>query len=487
MSEHLDGLQTSKRSIMSSLVWKLLERSGTQGAQFVLSIILARLLSPEQYGVIALITVFIALATVFIQSGLGTALIQKLDADELDFSSVFYLSCFIALCLYALLYFVAPAIANFYNTPVLTPITRVLAFTLFPGAINSVQFAVVSRSMQFKRLFLSSMGGVLGSGVVGVLMAYAGYGVWALVAQQLVNSLLITIILWFIVEWRPRLRFSLGRVKTLYSYGWKLLVSGLLDTLFRNIYGLVIGKVYSKDLLGYFNRGQQFPSVIAANLDGAIQSVMLPVLSANQNRVSVVKSMARRSMKTSSYLLFPLMLGLAAIARPMVSVILTDKWLPCVPFLQLSCFAFALYPIHTANLTAINALGRSDIFLKLEIMKKLLVILVLAVTIRFGIYAMATGQVLTSILATFINAYPNKRLLSYSYWEQLHDLFPSFLLALVMASCVVSVGFAITGNGLKLIVGIAAGFAVFVMGSRIFKLDNYTFLIQSIRGVRNEQ
>jgi O-antigen/teichoic acid export membrane protein len=483
----IEGSQISRHVVLSSLLWKLLERGGTQGIQFLLTIVLAWYLSPEQYGVIALITIFIALATVFIQGGLNTALIQKADVDAVDFSSVFYLSVFVASCLYTVLYFMAPVIAHFYSTPVLIPVTRVLSLTLFPGAVNSIQVAKVSRSMQFKRYFLSSISGIVGSGVLGVILAYKGYGVWALVAQQLANSVLVTVILWYTVKWRPCLRFSWARMRYLYSFGWKLLVSGLLDTLFKNIYGLVIGKVFSRDMLGYFNRGQQFPTVIAANLDGSIQSVMMPVLSANQSNLPFVRSMARRSIKTSSYILFPLMLGLAVVAKPMVSVVLTDKWLPCVPFLQLSCLAYALYPIHTANLTAINALGRSDIFLKLEIIKKTLVILMLALTIRFGIYAMAVGQVITGILATFINAYPNKRLLNYSYWEQLSDLLPSFLLALIMASCVFFVCHFVAGSALKLATGVISGAFVFVLLSTYFKLDSYIFLIQTIRGVMNER
>ena len=359
-----------RKSIISAFTWKLLERGGVQGIQFILAIILARLLSPKEYGIISLITIFIALATVFVQSGLNTSLIQKDDADELDFSSVFYLSLAIAAVLYMTLYFSAPAISRFYNNPILVPIVRILSFTLFFGAVNSVQMAVVSRTMMFKRYFFSSLGGVIGSGTVGVLLAYKGFGVWALVAQQLSSNFLTTAILWFTVKWRPILAFSFTRMKKLFSYGWKLLISGLLDTFFKNIYGLVIGKLYDAKSLGYFNRGQQFPVVIASNLDGSIQSVMLPALSSRQNDVDSVKRLMRRAMRTSSYILMPLMVGLAAVAKPMVSVLLTDKWLPCVPFLQLACISYALYPIHTANLTAINAIGRSDIFLKLEIIKK---------------------------------------------------------------------------------------------------------------------
>ena len=271
--------------------------------------------------------------------------------------------------------------------------------------------------MQFKRFFFSSMGAVLGSGILGIFLAFNGYGVWALVFQQLSNIIITCFILWFTVKWRPSLMFSIKRVKSLFSFGWKLLCSALLDTVFRNIYNLIIGRVYSSEQLGVFNRGQQFPQVIATNLDGAIQSVMLPMLSANNDKVDEVKKITRRSISMSAYILMPCMFGLAAIAKPLVEMLLTEKWLPCVPFLQLACISYALYPIHTANLTGINALGRSDIFLKLEILKKILTVINLVITIPLGISAMAIGQVIQGVISTFINAYPNKKLMNYSYLD----------------------------------------------------------------------
>lgn len=473
-----------RKSIISAFTWKLLERGGVQGIQFILAIILARLLSPKEYGIISLITIFIALATVFVQSGLNTSLIQKDDADELDFSSVFYLSLAIAAVLYMTLYFSAPAISRFYNNPILVPIVRILSFTLFFGAVNSVQMAVVSRTMMFKRYFFSSLGGVIGSGTVGVLLAYKGFGVWALVAQQLSSNFLTTAILWFTVKWRPILAFSFTRMKKLFSYGWKLLISGLLDTFFKNIYGLVIGKLYDAKSLGYFNRGQQFPVVIASNLDGSIQSVMLPALSSRQNDVDSVKRLMRRAMRTSSYILMPLMVGLAAVAKPMVSVLLTDKWLPCVPFLQLACISYALYPIHTANLTAINAIGRSDIFLKLEIIKKGITIITLLVTFRFSIYAMAIGQMICGIIATFINSFPNKKLLGYAYLDQVRDLLPPILVALLMGVSVFAFGLLPIHRALKLFLQIALGAVIYIGLSSLCKLESYTYLLQTIKGIR---
>jgi O-antigen/teichoic acid export membrane protein len=461
-----------------------LERSGVQGIQFVLSIVLARLLQPEEYGVVALLSIFIAIASVFVQSSFSTALIQKKKADNCDFSSVFFLSLFVAFSLYFLLYVSAPMIAGFYGNEIICPVIRVLAITLFFGAINSVQMASVSRTMQFKRYFLSSMGGIIGSGIISVVLAYKGYGVWSLVAQQLINNMLVTMILWFTVKWRPSLLFSLHKIRELFSFGWKLLVSALLDTIFRNLYGLVIGKLYDADRLGFFNRGQQFPAVIASSLDGSIQSVMLPALSSLQDDLASVKTLMRRSMMTSSYLLLPLMVGLASIAKPMVSVLLTDKWLPCVPFLQLACISYALYPIHTANLTAINAIGRSDVFLKLEVMKKIVTIILLIVSIPFGIYAMAIGQVISSIIATIINTYPNKKLLNYTYFEQIKDLLPPLVLSFVMGSCVYMVGFLPLDTRMRLGVQIVLGAAIYIGFSWLFRLNSYMYLVQIMRGLR---
>ena len=472
---------TSKGRVISSLLWKLLERAGTQGVQFVIQIVLARLLCPDDYGVLAILVAFIALANVFVQSGFNTSLIQKKNADEVDFSSVFWLSLFISLILYIILFFVAPLIARFYGKDILVPVLRVYAITLFFGALNSVQNAMVSKTMQFKRFFFSSIGGYLGSGIAGIIFAYKGFGVWALVAQQLVNSILISIILWVTVKWRPKFVFSFKKLKGLFSFGWKLLCSALLDTGYRQIYNLVIGRVFTSADLGNFNRGEQFPQVIAANLDGSIQSVMLPTLSSHNDSASEVKRITRRSISTSSFVLMPCMLGMTAVAKNLVLVLLTEKWLPCVPFLQLSCLAFALYPIHTANLTAINAMGRSDVFLKVEILKKIVGISFLIATVPFGLIAMAVGRVISGIIATFINAHPNKKILDYSYIEQWKDILPSTLISLAMALIVYFVGYIPLPSIIVLFIQIIAGIVFYILASKIFKLGAYSYLLQTLK------
>ncbi|MBQ5464076.1 MAG: lipopolysaccharide biosynthesis protein, partial [Fibrobacter sp.] len=444
---------SSKATIISSLIWKFLERIGIQGTQFVVSIVLARLLAPENFGLIAIVTIIISIANVFIQSGLGTALIQKKDADNLDFSSVFYASLSLATIIYTGIFFTTPLIAQFYNNDELIPIIRVLTLTLFIGVFSSIQYAYVARNMMFKKLFFRSMGSIIPSSIVGISLAFAGFGVWALVAQQLFSASLSVIILWFTVPWRPRLSFSFQRLGKLFSFGWKLLLSSILDTIYSQIQGIVIGKMFSPTSLAFYDRGSHFPYIIVNNINNSIQAVMLPSLAAYQDDRPQVKKMMRRAIVTSSFLIIPMMAGLAAIAEPLVLVLLGEKWLPCVPFVRIFCFFYAFYPIHTSNLSAINALGRSDIFLKLEIIKK---IYGLAILIGFIFYfrspiGIAYGAALSALIASFVNASPNKKLLNYSYFEQLKDIAPSILLTCLMTVVISSLTYLHLNNYITII------------------------------------
>ena len=476
--------QNTKSKVISSLFWKLMERGGTQGIQFIVQIVLARILVPNDYGVIALIAIFITIANVFVQSGFNTALIQKKDANEADFSSVFYLSLLVASLLYLIFFFTAPLIASFYGESQLILILRVLSITLFFGAFNSIQNAVISKKMQFKKLFFSSLGAILVSGTVGIVSAYSGLGVWALVAQQLTNQFMITAILWFTVKWRPKLIFSLERVKRLFSYGWKLLVSSLIDTLYMNLRSLIIGKIYNPAMLGFYNRGEQFPQIIVTNIDGSIQSVMLPTLASEQDNRQRIKDIVRRSIVTSSFIVFPMMIGLAVIAEPLVKILLTDKWLPCVPFLQIFCVSYALWPIHTANLQAINALGRSDIFLKLEIIKNVIGFIILGVSIPYGVYAIAIGMLISGILATFINSYPNLKLLNYSYKDQWKDITPSLILSLIMGAIIYNFKWFHMASWFTLIIQISLGGIIYFGMAKLFKLECLKYIINTIKDLK---
>jgi len=472
--------QHQSSSIIHNFLWKLLERFGVQGLQFVIQIILARLLFPSDYGLLALVVIFITIANVFVQSGLNTSLIQKKVVDSVDYSSVFYLSLGIASVLYVVLFLFAPSIASFYDNLGLIPVLRVLALTLFPGVFNSIQNAIVSRTMQFRRLFYSSVGAGFVSGIVGIALAYKGYGIWALVFQQLTNQVCITIILWFTVKWRPTLQFSLERVKDHFSFGWKLLVSSLIDTTYRDLRSLIIGKVYTPAMLGYYNRGQQFPQLVISNINGSIQAVMLPALAAQQDYTERVKSMMRRSIVTSSFIVFPMMVGLAVVAEPLVVLLLTDKWLPAVPFLQIFCFSYALWPIHTANLQAINAMGRSDIFLKLEIIKKIMGLAILFISLPFGVYYLALGQIVSGVISSFINAYPNKKLLNYGYGEQVKDILPSLLLSLVMGVIVYFFSYFGLSPLVTMVLQILAGVVIYVLLALLFRLECFHYLINTV-------
>lgn len=464
--------------IGNALLWKLLERFGVQGVQFVLQIILARLLDPENYGVLSIMIIFTTLANVFVQNGFNTALIQNKDVTEEDYSSVFWVSLGIAGVLYILLFFTAPLIASFYEMPSIVAPFRVLALMLIPGAFNSVQLAKVSREMDFKKVFYSNIGGILVSGAVGILMAYMGGGLWALVAQTMLNVIVACIVMWATVKWRPRLVCRLERVKVLFSFGWKLLASSLVDTAYQDLQSLVVGKKYDKGVLGYFNRGKQFPQFLMNSVNGSVQSVILPAMSARQDDRAEVKALMRKSIMLGSYIVFPMMAGLAGIARPMVRLLLTEKWIACVPFLQIYCFTFAFYPIHTCNLQTINAMGRSDIFLKLEIIKKAIGISALIVVIWAfdSPVTIALTSVFTTVTGCFINAYPNKKLIGYSYFEQMKDILPAFLASLIMCVGVLAIGQLGLGTLLTLVVQIFSGVAIYLFLSMIAKLTPFMML-----------
>lgn len=477
MSDNL----SNKGTVISNLIWRFAERCGAQGVAFVVSLVLARLLAPEDYGTIALVTVFTTILQVFVDSGLGNALIQKKDADDVDFSSVFYFNVIVCSILYLVMYLAAPTLAAFYDDPDLVPVIRVLSLTLVISGVKNVQQAYVSRTMQFKRFFFATLGGTIGAAVLGIAIAYMGYGVWALVAQQIFNAAVDTLILWITVKWRPKWVFSFKRLKELLSFGWKLLVSALLDTTYNQLRQLIIGKLYTTSDLAYYNKANQFPNLIVTNINTAIDSVVFPVMSMQQDDPQRVKAMTRRAIKTSVYIMAPMMLGMAAVAEPMIRLLITEKWLPCVPYLRIFCITFIFYPIHTTNLNAIKAMGRSDLFLKLEIAKKIMGLAVLLSTMWISVEAMAYSLLLVSLLSQIINTWPNRKLMNYSYLAQLRDIMPSIALSAVMAlavSCLTMLGL---NDLLTLVLQILLGVVIYLAGSVIFRLEEFMYLWDTIR------
>lgn len=470
-----------KNSALKNFIWRFAERCGAQLVTFIVSIVLARILAPEDYGQIALITVFTTIMQVFVDSGLGTALIQKKDADDLDFSSVFYFNFVICLVLYVVMFVAAPFIAGFYGDSSLTPIIRVISLTIIISGVKGIQQSYVSRNMLFKRFFYSTLGGTIFSAFLGIALAYAGFGVWAIVAQQLSNTAIDTLILWLTVKWRPKRMFSWRRLKGLLSFGWKMLASSLLDTVYNNVRSLIIGKMYSSSDLAYYDQGKKFPNVIVTNINTSIDSVLLPTMASAQDDADRVKSMTRRAIKTSTYIMAPLMMGLAFCAEPIVGLVLTDKWLPCVPFLRIFCITYMFYPIHTANLNAIKAMGRSDLFLKLEIVKKVVGMLLLLSTMWFGVMAMAYSLLLSSVLSQIINSWPNRKLLNYGYIEQLKDILPGIGLAVFMGCCVNLVSLFHLSNVMTLLIQIPLGALMYIVASALLHLESFEYMRNLIR------
>lgn len=467
--------------VIKNFIWRFAERCGAQLVTFIVSIVLARILAPEDYGTIALVTVFTTILQVFVDSGLGTALIQKKEADDLDFSSVFFFNFAVCIILYIGMFIAAPFIAEFYNDSSLTSVVRVISLTIVISGVKGIQQAYVSRNMMFKRFFFSTIGGTIFSAVFGIVLAYQGFGVWALVAQQLSNTAIDTLILWLTVKWRPKLMFSWNRLKTLLVFGWKLLVSALLDTCYNNLRNLIIGKMYSSADLAYYNQGDKFPKVIVTNINTSIDSVLLPTMSSAQDDRERVKNMTRRAIKTSTYVMAPLMMGLAFCSVPIVHLVLTDKWLPCVPFLRIFCVTYMFYPIHTANLNAINAMGRSDWFLRLEVIKKIVGMAILLSTMWFGVMAMAYSLLLSSVLSQIINSWPNRKLLGYGYLEQIRDIAPAIILAVIMGICVYFIGYIPLPTIVTLIIQIVAGAIIYIVLSAILKLEEYEYLTGMIK------
>ena len=474
----------TKEMVFSSIIWKFLERGGTQGIQFIIQIFLARLLSPNDYGVIALITVFIALANVFVQSGFNTALIQKQDIDETDFSSVFCISLLIATILYFVLFFSAPLISSFYEITELVKIIRILSLTLFLGAISSIQNAIIARKMMFKKLFYSSFCSIFISGYIALILAFKNFGVWSLVYQQLLNQLFMCLILGCIVKWKPSFILSLKRLKVLFKFGGKLLLSNLIYTLYDQLTNLIVGKVYNSNILGSYNRGMQFPSVIGTNIDNTIQSVLFPVLSLEQNNRNKIKKIMRRAIITSFYLMCPMMFGLFIISENLVELLLTQKWLSSVPYLRIFCIYFMLLPINTSNLQAINAMGRSDIFLKLEIIKKIIGIIIIYQTVKYNPLIMAIGILISGIIGSFINTFPNRKLLNYSYLEQMKDILPAFLLSIVMGIFIYLIIFLKFSNVMTIFLQVVLGAIIYVALSYLLKLECFMYLLNIILNLK---
>lgn len=422
-------MTTLKEKTIHSLFWKLLEKGGNQAASLIVQIFLARLLVPEDFGNLAILLVFINIGNVIVQSGLNTALVQSQTANETDYSTVFWLCFSFSLLGYGVLFFFAPYISTFYNSDI-TPHLRILAIVLIVNSFYSVQVARMQRELNFKPIFKATFISTAISGTAGIVLAYCGSGLWSLIVQQIVYSSLNCMVLFFLSPWYPRFIFSRHRARRHYSYGWHLLVSGLLDTGYQSLSDLLIGKTFGPADLGIVSQGKKFPVAVGGLLDGTIQPVMLSAVSRVQQDARVVKELVSRALKTSTFVIIPAMTLLALVAEPLIRVVLGEKWLPAVPFMQMYCVIYAMLPIHTSNLQALNGIGRSDLFLRLEILKKAygIAILLIATFVFRNLYVIVAGYILADLISTFVNTLMSKKTFGYSYIEQLRDISPCILL-----------------------------------------------------------
>lgn len=475
--------QINSKIVASNLIWRFLERFGAQIVAFVVSIILARLLDPVVYGTVALVTVFTTILQVFVDSGFGMALVQKKNSDEIDFSTVFYFNIVICVFLYLIMFILAPFIARFYDNEQLSLIIRILSLVLIISGFKSIQSVYVAKHLIFKKFFFATLVGTVISAGVGIFMAYKGYGVWALIAQNLLNQGIDTIILWITVGWRPKRVFSFKRLKSLFSFGWKLLASALLDVGYNQLRALIVGKKYSAEDLAYYNRGEQIPNLAISNINNSIDSVLLPSMSIAQEDKQRVKQMLKRSISVSSFVLLPVMAGIAVTANSLVAVLLTEKWNAAIPYMQLFCLIYAFYPIHTANLNAMKAMGRSDYFLKLEIIKKIIGIGLLLGAMWISVQAIVISLLIANLLSLIINTYPNKKILGYGILEQMKDLLPALLLSGIMFGVTYFIYYMDGAGFMTLVKQVLIGVVVYFTLAALFKVEPFVYIVNFFKNL----
>lgn len=473
--------ESLKRKAVKGVVWSTLERFSVAGVNFIFGLILARLLMPTDYGAIAMLSIFMAIAQTFIDSGFSNALIRKPDRTETDNATAFYFNIGVGLAAYFSLYLAAPYIAQFYKTSILIPLTRIMGLNLLLNSLCVVQQALLTARIDFKTQAKISLNAAVVSGLVGIGFAYAGYGVWALAIQSVLASVIRTILLWILAKWRPKAKFSKQSFRNLFGYGSKLLASGLLDTIYNNLYTIVIGKRFSVATLGVYSRADQWANFLAINVTGILQRVTFPILSSIQNEDERLRVNYRKFLRVSGFVIFPLMMGLAAIADPLTRFILTDKWADSIPLLRILCFALMFYPIHAINLNLLQVKGRSDLFLRLEIYKKILGVATLCVTIPMGITAMCVGRVFTSWVALAMNTHYTGKLIHLGFFQQLKDYIPTLLNSFSMGVIVYGVTLIVPSSGLQLLTGVIIGASYYILSNYLLKTMEWKELILIVK------
>lgn len=470
-----------KQQTKKGLYWSFFNQFANYGMQFCVGIVMARLLSPSDYGITALPAVFMAVAYIIQNGGLSGALIRKTDLSEKDLSTAFYYSISVGIVLYVVMFFSATWIADFYNTPVLVPLIRVTALGFLWGPLGTPQNVILNRKLDFKTPTKISIISRIVSAIVGISMAFIGYGLWALVISGLLSSFLSLLMNWYVVRWIPKTGWSKDSFKYLWDYGNKMMASGLLETLYQNIAPVFIGKFYSPAELGVYNRAQGYAMMPSQNVTGVIQSVTFPVLSKMQNDNEALAHNYRRMLKATAFIIFPIMMMLSALARPLVVTLVTAKWESCVILLQIICFQFMWYPVHAINLNLLQVKGRSDLFLRLEIIKKIVGISILTITLPHGLIVFCCGSVVSSLIALVINTYYTGKLINVGYFKQMRDLLPIVLLGLVMFAVIHLSNYFISNMLLQIICGGILGAIVYIGGAILLKfseLDDVKYMLK---------
>ncbi len=477
-------------TILSGLAWRFFERIAAQLVTFVVSLVLAQILAPADYGMLALVMVFVSVANTLVVSGFGSALIQKKDADDLDFSSVFFAQLGLAIALYGILFVTAPYITRFFGQDYegLTPVLRVIGLQIPIGAVNNVQQSYVSRKMIFKKFFIATMFGTVISAAVGLYMAYAGFGVWALVAQYLTNTVIGTVSLTAVIDWRPKLMFSFSRLKPLFQYGWKLLAVDLINTLLNDLRTVLVGKFYSSDDLAYYNKAEQFPSLIVTNINSSIQSVLFPAMSKEQKEPEKVKILLRNMICMGSFVIFPLTFGLMAVAKPVILLLLTEKWIQCVPYVQIFCLSYSMRILSTSCAQSIKAMGRSDLYMKSSILYKVIEFCSIMVTVFISVQAVAVGTLINAVVLVIILYNCNRKLMQYRLRELAADLLPTVLLSAFMVVAVVLLG-TLSQSPWMLACQILVGGILYIGGALVLRMKPLQALLQLLVGLlhRNKE
>lgn len=470
-----------KKTAFSGVMWQFAYRIGTNGIQFLTYLILARLLQPQDFGIIAIVGVFINFTNLLVNSGLGTALVQSKEVDEIDYSSILYVSITIALLFYSIIFFTAPYIAGYYHQEEIIWVLRIYAISVLFFSINGVQSSILFRKLEFKKISILSSIPVILSGIISVLMAFWGFGVYALVANSISSGFISVILFAIILKWIPKRTFSIIRIKKLFSFSYKILLGNLIEEMYKSIYPLIIGKVFNTKTLGFYNFGRQMPSLLTATINASVTSVAFPLYSRNQDDIFTVKAMVRQSVTLGNFFVFPLMACLAAISEQLVPLLFTEKWLSGIPYLQLFCIIYGLSHLDTYNFHAISAIGMSDVFLKYQVIKKILGVLLLLITLPFGIIVIMYGQVFFAILSLIINLKPNYEWLGYSIKEQLNDIWPYLLASLIMFVGIRLCGLIEISIFLKLILEVIVGVSIYMLMALILKLNGFKTMFELLK------